>query len=204
MLFTVLQIPVEIETPLLDWVQLGLSAATLIFFGVILWYTRQSSMAANQSAKAAATSAEAAEESNERAVEEMRIRLRPWLYIGYPVLDRIENADGSTFARVVAGNMELTTGAPDDAVAILRIPITNHGQFPATNIDTLVVFDLNEPAALNGLNRITNLKRSINPPSHTHQQTAHVPVRHFLPMRRGEITGYLMVRVHYDDRDGIS
>jgi len=215
----ILSVAMQGATQASDWEKGGVivGAITAGLFLAVLFLqfratqaTEKAANASRDSANAAMSSADAAREANKMAAAEMDIRLRPWLFIGYPKIRRIESAQGtaislrSSIAQAEESSIQIPPGMPDDAVAIYELPITNYGQLPAINVDTLVNFDLDQAIAEANLDEIGNAKRSIIPPSHTVPQSSRSSAKSYASFSEGHATGYFAVRVHYDDREGRS
>ena len=70
------------------------------------------------------------------AVKDIRLRLRPWIFITSPTLARIEDPSGNLIAVVdsVTGLADVPPGTPDDSAAIYSLPISNYGTSPGSSV----------------------------------------------------------------------
>ena len=121
-----------------DIIFAGISAALLVVvIGIQIWTTRQ----AKEAARAAKISSDAAVDANRRSQEEMEIRLRPWMSLGWPeardilISDQITPHEESVSMLVDITLLEERLKMTPSARVIFQVLVKNTGSTPAGDVN---------------------------------------------------------------------
>ena len=120
----------------LDKAALIVSSITAVLFLLVLFAQGLATYYTGRAANAAKAAAEEAKRSNDRNSKEMRLRLRPWIYITAPTLERVEDQSGNLLGTgdPRTGNVQLPPGTSGDSAVIYSLPITNYGAYPGSAV----------------------------------------------------------------------
>lgn len=113
-----------------------ISSITSVLFLSVLFAQVIAILYTRRAANAAKQSADEAKRSNDGVVKEMRLRLRPWIYITSPVLERVEDQSGKPLGIVdpLTGIVRIPPGTSGDSAVVYSLPITNYGAYPGSSV----------------------------------------------------------------------